>query len=144
MAIAIEFKEVRNINLLNATIYLAIGVSSLLPAMQSPLFDDKSKTQQILDKIDLVMTMLFTLEVVIKVISRGLFFNGPNSYLKKPSNVLDFFVVVISLVSTFVSSGNLGMVKVLRIATRLTRPMRLVFRDERLKISINVLQAVMP
>ena len=98
----------------------------------------------ILEKIDIAMTMLFTIEVLIRVISRGLLFNGPNSYLRKPSNVLDFFVVAISLVSAFVSGGNLGMVKVLRIATRLTRPMRLIFRDERLKISINVLKAVMP
>jgi len=90
------------------------------------------------------MTMLFVVEVIVKVISRGLLFNGPLSYLRKPSNVLDFFVVLISLVSALIKSGNLGMVKVLRIATRLTRPMRLIFRDERLKISIKVLQAVMP
>lgn len=52
--------------------------------------------------------------------------------------------MLISLVSAGIKSGNLGMVKVLRIATRLTRPMRLVFRDEKLKISIKVIQAVLP
>ena len=90
------------------------------------------------------MTIIFTLEVIIRVVSEGLIFNGPKSYLRSPSNILDFFVVVISLVSAFINSGNLSIVKVLRIATRLTRPMRLVFRDEKLKISIKVIQAVLP
>ena len=78
------------------------------------------------------MTILFTFEVILKVISKGFIFNGPKSYLRSHSNILDFFVVGISLVAVFVRSGNLAVVKVLRIATRLTRPMRLVFRDEKL------------
>lgn len=90
------------------------------------------------------MTIIFTIEVVIKIVSKGLIANGPKSYLRSPANILDFFVVLISLVSTFIKGGNLGAVKVLRIATRLTRPMRLVFRDEKLKISIKVIQAVLP
>jgi hypothetical protein len=94
--------------------------------------------------LDAAMTILFTIEVLIKVISKGFLFNGPHSYLRKPSNVLDFVVVVVSLSSQFVSNVDLSTIKVLRMSTRLTRPMRLVFRDERLKISINVLRAVMP
>lgn len=90
------------------------------------------------------MTIIFTIEVVIKIVSKGFIFNGPKSYLRSPANILDFFVVLISLVSSFIQGGNLGTVKVLRIATRLTRPMRLVFRDEKLKISIKVIQAVLP
>lgn len=85
------------------------------------------------------MTILFTIEVVIKIISRGFIFNGSKSYLRSSSNILDFFVVIISLVAIFVRSDKLPVVRVLRIATRLTRPMRLVFRDEKLKISIKVI-----
>jgi Ion transport protein len=137
--ITIEHYQVKNINLLNAMIYVAIGVSSLLPAFQSPLYDENSTDQMVIDRIDLSMTILFTIEIIVKVISNGLLFNGPKSYLRSPSNVIDFLVVVISLASTFVTATNLGMVKVLRIATRLTRPMRIILRDERLKISLKVL-----
>lgn len=90
------------------------------------------------------MTILFTIEVIIKIISRGFIFNGSKSYLRSNSNILDFFVVIISLVAIFVRSDKLPVVRVLRIATRLTRPMRLVFRDEKLKISIKVIKSVLP
>jgi hypothetical protein len=42
------------------------------------------------------MTVLFTIEVFIKVIACGLLFNGNKSYLRSLSNVLDLFVVIIS------------------------------------------------
>jgi hypothetical protein len=45
------------------------------------------------------MTILFTIEVIIKIISKGLVLNGPKSYLRKPSNILDFLVVLASLTS---------------------------------------------
>jgi len=82
------------------------------------------------------MTILFTLEVIIKIISKGLVLNGPKSYLRKPSNILDFIVVIVSLASQFISNADYSFVKVLRIITRLARPLKLLFRDEKLKISI--------
>lgn len=51
---------------------------------------------------------------------------------------------MISLASLVITDSGLGMVKVLRISTRLLRPIKLLFRDERLKISIKVLTAVLP
>lgn len=42
------------------------------------------------------MTVLFTIEVIIKVVTFGLLFNGNKSYLRSISNVLDLFVVIIS------------------------------------------------
>lgn len=48
-----------------------------------------------------------------------------------------------SLISIFFSSGKLGFVKILRIA-RLARPMRLVLRNENLKISLKVLEIAFP
>ncbi len=96
----IEKYEVKGIIILNAVIYLAIGISSLLPALAGPTTDSESKFAKTLYWIDAAMTILFTLEVIIKIISKGLVFNGPSSYLrKKHSNILDFLVVVVSLSS---------------------------------------------
>lgn len=78
----IENYKFRGVNLLNATIYLAIGVTSLLPCFQSPLYDSTTKSQRVLDYIDVVMTILFLIEVIVKVISKGFFMNGPKSYLR--------------------------------------------------------------
>ena len=51
--------------------------------------------------------------------------------------------MVMSLVSIFFADGKLGFVKIIRIA-RLARPLRLIFRNDNLKISIKVLGAAAP
>ena len=56
--------------------------------------------------------------------------------------MLDFFVVVLSIVTIF-SSANLGFIKLLRM-TKLARPLKLVFRSEKLKISVLALIHAIP
>jgi hypothetical protein len=80
------------------------------------------------------MTVIFALEMMIKVIAFGLVNNGKKSYLREPSNVLDLFVVVMSIVDAL-STKDLGFIKLVRMA-KLARPLKLVFRNEKLKISI--------
>lgn len=83
------------------------------------------------------MTAAFGIEMVIKVIASGLMMNGPQSYLRQPSNVLDLFVVIMSVVDA-TSTRDFGFVKIMRMA-KLGRPLKLVFRNEKLKISIQAL-----
>ena len=45
----IEKYEFQGINLLNATIYIAIGISSVLPCFQSPLYDMTTTFQKVLE-----------------------------------------------------------------------------------------------
>ena len=47
--------------------------------------------------IDYVLTGFFTLEVFIQVLTHGFFFDK-GSYLRKVENVIDFFIVVTSLI----------------------------------------------
>ena len=91
------------------------------------------------------MTGIFTLEVVIKVISRGFILNGPNSYILSWWNVLDFFIVIIALVSLAIpnASGDLKVLKIFRMG-RLLRPLRVLSRNEGLKISIQALAMAIP
>ena len=141
--VKVEDYSVRNIKVLDTMIWIAIMITSVLLAFENPLIDSKSKMKVSLYWIDVVLTCLFTIEVIIRVISKGFVVNGPKSYLRSASNVLDFFVVVLSLISVFFSNGKLGFVKILRIA-RLARPMRLIFRNENLKISLKVLGKALP
>ena len=50
-----------------------------------------------LENLNLCFTLLFTLELAFKVVAHGFVFNGKSSFLNDPWNVLDFFIVMISL-----------------------------------------------
>jgi len=77
-----------------------------------------------LTKIDYVFTGIFCFEATLKIISFGFIMNGNHSYLSNSWNILDFIIVVLSLVSLFVDA-KLSIVKVLRVA-RILRPLRLI------------------
>lgn len=46
-----------------------------------------------------IITGIFILEMVMKVLVYGLVKNGPDSYLKDGWNVFDFVIVIISIVN---------------------------------------------
>ena len=82
------------------------------------------------------MTVFFCFEVVIKVIADGLLLNGEGSYLNVSWNRVDFLVVIISVFDHIESGTNTyTSFKVIRIA-RLIRPMRLLSKNEGLKVAI--------
>lgn len=92
------------------------------------------------------MTLLFTFEVFVKVISYGLIQNGEKSYLKNAWNRLDFAIVIISIISLAMpveSSESLTTFKVIRMA-RLLRPIRVISRNDGLRISIQALYVSVP
>ena len=92
------------------------------------------------------MTILFTFEVIFKVIAHGFLLNGKNSYLRNHWNILDFIIVVISLVSVSIpdeSSEGLATFKVIRMA-RLLRPIRVISKNDGLKIAIQALYVSVP
>ena len=48
---------------------------------------------------DILMTTLFSLEMVLKVIVSGFLFNGKNSYMLDSWCQLDFLIVLISVIN---------------------------------------------
>ena len=58
-----------------------IGVSTVLLILENPLDDKNGEKAQLLTKIDIVMTVLFTIECAINIIVLGFLFNGKLSYL---------------------------------------------------------------
>ena len=126
-------------------ILACIIVSSIMLAFENPLTDPKSDYAKTLMILDIIMTSIFTLEVIIKVISRGFILNGRKSYILSWWNVLDFSIVIIALISLAIpnSSGNLKILKIFRMG-RLLRPLRVLSRNEGLKISIQALAMAIP
>ena len=114
-------------------IILLILASSLTLAFEHPLEDPNSETMEILNKIDIFFTAFFCLEAVLKIVSFGFLLNGKQSYLRDAWNILDFIIVVFSVLGILIYS-DLSVVKVLRVA-RILRPLRLIQRAEGLKIA---------
>lgn len=92
-----------------------------------------------------MLTVLFVIEALTKIIAKGLFFNNLGQiepYLANGWNCIDIFVVTVSVVDVVMSlTGNdqsLGAIKSLR-ALRALRPLRVIKRFESLRIVVNCL-----
>lgn len=66
---------------------------------------------KVFEYIDLFLTAAFTLECVMKILRNG-FFVSPTSYLSDSWSVLDFIIVVTSLIDLAVQSIELPILKV--------------------------------
>jgi hypothetical protein len=82
-------------------IMVLIIISSISLALEHPTNDPDSSLVMCLLILDYVTTIFFTLEVIIKVITFGFFFNGPNSYIHNVWNLVDFTIVLTSLLALF-------------------------------------------
>ncbi len=120
-----------------------IAISSVLLAIESPLNDPDGLRVMILAYLDYVMTSIFTLEALAKIITYGFLFNGKKSYLRTVWNIIDFLIVVASLISIVLSGVDLSIFKVLRLL-RVLRPLRVISRNEGLRISIQSLLMSIP
>ena len=116
-------------------ILLMICFSTVLLTLESPLQDPNGRTMQVLHSIDTSVTAIFVLEMALKVVVMGFVANGRNSYLRNAWNVIDFAIVVFSLISIFASGVDLNFIKALRMV-RVLRPLRMISRNEGLKVAV--------
>jgi len=89
--------------------YFILGlilISSVALAFENPLNDPDSRRVKFLTILDYVTTSIFSTEVVIKVIALGFYFSGEKSYIRNEWNIVDFFIVISSIIST-VSTADL-------------------------------------
>lgn len=67
---------------------------------------------QALRYLDVVWSAVFVVEAALKIVAYGFVFNGRTSYLRDGWNVMDFFIVLCSIVVIvlqFVSSSAAGV-----------------------------------
>lgn len=88
----------------------------------------------VLDNIDMTFSILFLTECVLKIIINGLILNGKDSYLLNIWNVIDFAIVLLSIIS-LISSEQLKLMKSLRLF-RILRPLKVILKNEELKIAV--------
>jgi len=113
---------------------ILILISSVTLAYENPLDNPYGQRAKIIYEIDLVLTLIFAVEMLLKMFAFGIICNGKDSYFRKSENFLDFFVVICGLLSIFLTV-DLRSLKILRLL-RVLRPIRLISKNEGLKISI--------
>jgi hypothetical protein len=80
------------------------------------------------------LTSIFCLEGALKIFAFGFLFNGKESYLRDTWNIVDFLIIIISVLSSSIPTVDLNILKILRLF-RILRPLRLISKNEGLKVS---------
>ena len=102
--------------------------STILLAVDNPLDDPRSRKQFVLTILDYITTTVFSFECIIKIMVYGLVFNGRSSYFREPWNMLDFFVVFVSVFSYLPLGFDMQFYKSMRLL-RILRPLRMIQRN---------------
>ena len=112
-----------------------IILSSVQLAVDNPLDDAFMPINSLFLHLDYVLSAIFAIEVIIKVIGFGLIYCGSKAYMKNYWNVLDLFIVIITISSYFTTTTNLSAIKVFKLI-KVLRPLRAISKNAGLRISI--------
>ena len=127
-------------------ITLAIVVNSFLLASTDYEIrlrpDYESGWTPIQAKIDFVFSIIFIIECVVKNIAMG-FVGHKKAYLRDPWNCLDFFIVLISIISMLPIPGGSDSLKALR-TFRILRPLRSINKMPTMRQQIQSLLSSIP
>ncbi|CAM9213166.1 unnamed protein product, partial [Discosporangium mesarthrocarpum] len=119
-------------------IMLLILLSTILLSWDNPLLDPESSLSLAIDRVNTILTWIFAWEMAAKIFALG------HRYCRDPWNVMDGTLVMVSLVSLFMSEENrLESVRALR-ALRALRPLRLINRAPALKRMVNSILLGLP
>uniref|UniRef100_A0A8C9TV68 Calcium voltage-gated channel subunit alpha1 I n=1 Tax=Scleropages formosus TaxID=113540 RepID=A0A8C9TV68_SCLFO len=123
-------------------VVLAIIFSNCITvALERPKIHQGSLERLLLTISNYIFTIIFVGEMTLKVVSMGLYL-GEQAYLRSSWNVLDCFLVFVSLIDIVVSMAGgakiLGVLRVLRLL-RTLRPLRVISRAPGLKLVVETL-----
>lgn len=79
----------------------------------------------------------------MKIIAYGFALCGSQSYIRNLWNILDFIIVVLSVISLSLLSNQASIVKIFRLL-KVLRPLRVISRNEGLRISLRSLAIAIP
>ncbi|KAM6436859.1 voltage-dependent L-type calcium channel subunit alpha-1C isoform 15-T15 [Liasis olivaceus] len=119
-----------NNNIFTNLILFFILLSSISLAAEDPV-RHYSVRNQILFYFDIFFTVIFTIEIALKMTAYGAFLHK-GSFCRNYFNILDLLVVSVSLISFGIQSSAINVVKILRVL-RVLRPLRAINRAKGLK-----------
>jgi len=131
-----------------AFIFNLIGLNSLFLAIEEPTLTIETHPYSFvtLELFGNIISGLFIGECLLKIFVMG-FFRGKYTYLADNYNKLDFTIVFFSIVSWVLEGLNTGIdisyLKAFR-ALRALRPLKLVSKNEGMKLVVNSILASIP
>ena len=108
---------------------------SISLAIENPLDDPNGQKAYTLYVFDAVLTAIFCLEAALKIIAFGFLCGTKHAYLRNCGNVIDFTIVIVSIISLAVSSSGAKALKALRLL-RVLRPVRVISKNEGLRLGV--------
>ena len=128
-----------------AFIFNLIGINSLFLALEEPTMTNNYSLRTLALFGDII-SALFIGECFLKIFVMG-FARGPHTYWKDNYNRLDFIIVAFSIFSWVLESMDTGVditfLRALR-ALRALRPLKLVSKNEGMKLVVNSILASIP
>lgn len=129
----IVFKLIHN-SIFDKVILLLILINSIILTISLNFSLASSDKFDIFDFMDIFFLLIYSIEGFLKITALG-FIEGKRAYLKNKWNILDFFVVMLSLISWYPTFKNSPFFKVFRML----RPIRTISFFPGLKILLTML-----
>nr|XP_015824152.2 voltage-dependent T-type calcium channel subunit alpha-1I isoform X2 [Nothobranchius furzeri]XP_054599493.1 voltage-dependent T-type calcium channel subunit alpha-1I isoform X2 [Nothobranchius furzeri] len=127
--------------LFDYVVLVFIFLNCITVALERPRILQGSLERLFLTISNYIFTAIFVAEMTVKVVSMGLYL-GERAYLRSSWNILDGFLVFVSLIDIVVSMAGgakiLGVLRVLRLL-RTLRPLRVISRAPGLKLVVETL-----
>uniref|UniRef100_A0A665W3J5 Calcium voltage-gated channel subunit alpha1 Ib n=1 Tax=Echeneis naucrates TaxID=173247 RepID=A0A665W3J5_ECHNA len=127
--------------LFDYVVLVFIFLNCITVALERPRILQGSLERVFLTISNYIFTAIFVAEMTVKVVSMGLYL-GERAYLRSSWNILDGFLVFVSLIDIVVSMAGgakiLGVLRVLRLL-RTLRPLRVISRAPGLKLVVETL-----
>ncbi|KAL0893243.1 hypothetical protein ABMA27_014844 [Loxostege sticticalis] len=124
-------------------VLLFIALNCITLAMERPNIPPDSKERAFLSSANYVFTVVFAVEMFIKVVASGMFY-GPDAYFTSGWNIMDGSLVIISIIDLLMSLVSesspriFGILRVFRLLRSL-RPLRVINRAPGLKLVVQTL-----
>jgi hypothetical protein len=137
-------REFTHNNYFSGFIYHMIALNSLLLILDAPDLEDKYQKQTISNLL-LLISIIFIFECTIKIIAHG-FICGEKTFLKDGWNILDFIIVMFSIITMLLEGlmdTNVSFIRGFR-ALRALRPLKFVSKNEGIKTVVNALLESIP
>ncbi|KAJ8283607.1 hypothetical protein COCON_G00024570 [Conger conger] len=127
--------------LFDYVVLVFIFLNCITVALERPKIHQGGVERLLLTISNYIFTTIFVAEMTLKVVSMGLYL-GDKAYLRSSWNILDGFLVFVSLIDIVVSMAGgakiLGVLRVLRLL-RTLRPLRVISRAPGLKLVVETL-----
>ncbi|XP_045132838.1 voltage-dependent T-type calcium channel subunit alpha-1I-like isoform X9 [Portunus trituberculatus] len=127
----------------DSTVLFFIGLNCITLAMERPNIPPDSVERYVLKIFNYIFTVVFGVEMVVKVIAQGLIY-GKAAYFSSGWNIMDGSLVIISfvdIVMSFLATTSpriFGILRVFRLL-RALRPLRVINRAPGLKLVVQTL-----